>query len=718
MKNLYPAALVLLVASLTGFAQVSPETKSGTQQGPASNPATVPTESTTASSPVANAGSATRATKPDKAAAYYHYSLAHIYEELVTMYGRTEYASKAIDEYRQAIQNDPDSEYLNAGLAELYAKTGRVRDAVVEAQDIIKRDPNNVEARKLLGRIYLRSLGDMQAGTQSSEILKRAIEQYEAIVRLEPNSVDDHLLLGRLYRLNNDMAKAEQEFKTAVQLDPSSEDAVTTLAYLYNEQGDLGRAAKILTSVPDADRSAKLYAALGYTYEQQKDYKNAIAAYQRAVELDKDNLDAMRGLAQNLMNEGQYDAALQQYKQIVDSDPQDPQSYMRMAEIYRRTGRFDQALDALKKAEAYVQDSLEVPYNMAVIYQAQGKFDDATNILQGLIEKTDKPNDNYTSGERNNRSVFLERLGNICRDNGKTQLAVDTFRKMLVLGEDNESRGYQEMIETYRDAKQWTQATDVAKEAVAKLPNDRSLKLVLAGQLADNGQPDEALAQAKSLLKGTNEDREVLVAIGQIDSRLKRWKDAEESLNKALQLSTKQEDKDYARFLLASAYERQKKYDEAEHMFKGLLAGDQNNAMVLNYLGYMLADRGVRLDEALGYLKKAVQLDPQNGAYLDSIGWAYYKMGNYDLAEENLRRATERTNNDPTILDHLGEVYAKTGRLKLAAASWERALIEWNKSVPADIDQNDVAKVQRKLESAKLKLAKQQQAAKAEATKP
>ena len=86
-----------------------------------------------------------------------------MYEELVSIYQSSEFANKAIEEYRLAIDNDPSSEYLNSGLAELYAKTGRIRDAVVEAQDIIKRDPNNLEARKLLGRIYLRGLGDLQA---------------------------------------------------------------------------------------------------------------------------------------------------------------------------------------------------------------------------------------------------------------------------------------------------------------------------------------------------------------------------------------------------------------------------------------------------------------------------------------------------------------------------------------------------------------------------
>ncbi len=129
--------------------------------------------------------------------------------------------------------------------------------------------------------------------------------------------------------------------------------------------------------------------------------------------------------------------------------------------------------------------------------------------------------------------------------------------------------------------------------------------------------------------------------------------------------------------------------------------------MALNYLGYMLADRDTRLEEALGYIRRAVALDPQNGAYLDSLGWAYYKMGNYDLAEENLRRASERINNDPTVHDHLGELYMKTGRLKLAAANWERSLEEWNKTIPAEMDTDDIAKVQKDLETARVKLAKQ-----------
>lgn len=686
------AVLAVLLAANFSVAQTAPANK-----GQADGASTPSTTSALPSVPKA----------PDRATAYYHYTLAHMYEELVSIYQSTEFANKAIEEYRLAIENDPTSEYLNSGLAELYAKTGRIRDAVTEAQEIIKRDPNNLEARKLLGRIYLRGLGDLQSGSQSQDVLKRAIEQYEQIARIEPQSIDNHILLGRLYRLNNDLLKAEKEFKTAVELQPGSEEAVTMLAYLYNDEGDTKRAAQVLTSVAEPDRTAKLYSALGYTYEQQHEYPKAVQAYRSAVKLDGDNLEARRGLAQNLLNDNQPDAALDQFKAIVEADPHDAQSYMRMAELYRRTGNFDKALEALKKAETEVQDSLEVPYNMAVIYQAQGKYEEATQVLQSLLKKTEKVDGKYSTSEKNNRAVFLERLGSIYRDQANTPAAVETFRKMIELGDDSSTRAYQQIIDTYRDARDWKAATATAQEAVGKVPNDRSLKLVLAGQLADMGDADAALEQAKSLLKGNADDREVYIALAQMYSRLRRWPDAEQSISKALELSSKPEEKEYVNFILASMYERQKKFDQAEETFKKVLANDPNNAVALNYLGYMLADRGLRLDEAVNYIKKAVQLDPQNGAYLDSLGWAYYKLGNFDLAEVNLRRAAEKVTNDPTVLDHLGDLYQRTDRLKLAAASWERALQEWTKTVPAEVEQTDVAKVQKKLDAARVKLAKE-----------
>jgi len=353
---------------------------------------------------------------------------------------------------------------------------------------------------------------------------------------------------------------------------------------------------------------------------------------------------------------------------------------------------------------------MEVPYNIAAVYQAQGRYDEAADILQDLVKKTDKADNSYSQSEKNNRAVFLERLGTVYRDNNNEQLALETFRKMLPLGDDNAERGYQQIIDTYREAKQWQKATDAAKESTEKLPNDRGLKMVYASQLADMGQPDAGLEQVKSLLKGNGnaEDRDVYISLAQMYTRLKRWSDAEAALDKAAQLSTKDEDKEYVEFLRGSTYERQKKYDRAEEVFRKVLAADPQNAAVLNYLGYMLADRGAKLDEALIMIKKAVDLEPANGAYLDSLGWAYFRLGKYELAEDNLMKASQHMGADPTVQDHLGDLYQKTGRLKLAAAHWERALDEWNKTVAADVDTDNVSQVTLKLESAKMKLAKEE----------
>jgi tetratricopeptide (TPR) repeat protein len=701
------------VVSPSAIAQ-SPASKNGVQQSaPAQAKPVTPAADANSQKPAEaskgpQAANATQPQKVDRAASYYHFSLAHMYEEMMSMYGRSEYATKAIEEYRLAIDNDPSSDFLNSGLAELYYRTGRIRDAVQEAQAMIQRDPNNLQAHKLLGRIYRRSLGDTQAGAQSREILTLAIGEYEALARIEPKNADNHLLLGQLYILNKDLTKAETEFKTAMNLDPTNEEAVTNLAYLYNEEGDSAKAAATLNAIPEARRTSRIYGSLGYTYEQQKDYKKAVEAFRQALKMDKDNLEAMRGLAQNLSNDNQLEAALEQFKAVQDADPQDATASLRISEIYRRMGKLDLAMQNLKKAESLVQDSLEVSYNEAIILEGQGKYDEAAQVLQKLLARTAQADGNYNQRDRNNRALFLERLGNVYREENRPLLALETFRKMVDLGGDESSRGYQEIIDTYREQKQWPEATRTAQEAVKKLPKDKNLKMALAVQLADDGKGDEAVELAKSTVKNGAGDREGYLQLEQIYVRLRRWKDAEDALAQAGKLSTRSEEKEVVQFAYGALYERQKKYEQAEQSFRQVLQLNPSNSMALNYLGYMLADRNVHLEEALTLIKHAVELDPQNGAYLDSLGWAYFRMGNYDQAEENLRRAADKTPTDATVQDHMAELYSKTGKLKLAAMHWERALAEWNRSVPADVDQQDVARVQKKLESAKVKLAQQQ----------
>jgi len=661
--------------------------------------------------------------KPDRSAAYYHYTLAHEYEEMATTYGRPDYATRAIEEYKLALNADPDSPYLNAHLAELYFQTGRVRDAIAAAQEEIKKNPNNLEAHKLLGRIYLRSLGNMQNGGPSDQMMKLAIDEYARIVQLEPNDTENRLLLGRLYTLNHDSAHAEEQFKAAQKIDPDSEDVVLNIAGLYSEQGDNKRAIEVLKALPDDDQTPKTLYALGQTYDQLKDTKNALDAYQKAFDLEPDNLDVERALGQAQLNAGQDDAALKSFKDVAAGDTSDPQALLRIAEIERRQGKYEDALATLKKAKDLVSDSLEINFNEALTYDALGQYDQASQILEKLVSDSEHVTGQYTDGEKNNRAIFLERLANVYREQGKTDLAVGAYQKMADMGGDYTLRGYQNIVDAYRDAHEYDKATAAARDAVAKTAKDkdanRDAKLMLASQLTDTGKVDEGIDMAKGMLNGASpaDQRTVELRLAEMYTRLKRWKDAGDAIDKADTLSTKPDDKIYTYFLRGALEERQKHYDEAEAQFRKLLSIDPNNALTLNYLGYMLADRGVRLNEALTMIKKAVDLDPQNYAYLDSLGWAYYKMGQYTPAEENLTKAVARNSTDPTVHDHLGELYEKTNRLKLAAAQWEQSLNEYAKTVSADADPGDVGKVQKKLDSARVRLAKESSGALANTSK-
>ncbi|HEV2645386.1 MAG TPA: tetratricopeptide repeat protein [Acidobacteriaceae bacterium] len=697
--------LVPLAAMLLAAPVVSAQDTAAKQ--PASHAATNSAEPAAATSDV------------DRSSAYYHYGLAHLYEEMAVSAGREDYATQAVEEYKLALNSDPKSAKLQDGLAELYFKIGHVKEAVTAAQEQVKQNPNDVEAYTLLGQVYLRSLGDMQGG-QSAEMLRLAIAEYETIDRLKPANLETKLLLGQLYALHHDSAKAEAEFKDAQKIDADSEEVVLNMAQLYGQQGDSQRALNTLVAVPVDDRSARVEFEIGAYYDLLKKPKDAAAAYRRSLDLEPDNPDAERGLGNALLADDQMDEALKVFLPLVTADPTDAASEVHIAEILRRKGRYDEALATLEKAklQPQAQDSPELNFNEAVIYDAQGKYDQATGVLQKMLDSSSHPDGKYTEAEKQNRAIFLSRLAQIYREQNKTAEAVATYKRIVDLGGDcakapaeNQANpcyardGYQGEVDAYRDAHQWKDATAVAAEAAKSSPKDRLVQMMYAQQLADQGQVEQALTLAKAQL-GSSEDRDIEEDLTQMYIRLKRFPEATEYLEKAAPLATTPEQRLYVMFLRGEIYDRQKMHDQAEAQFREALKIDPQNAEILNYLGYMLADEGQKLPEALTMIAKAVELDPQNGAFLDSLGWAYYKSGQYAQAEENLRKANERMSTDPTVHDHLGELYEKTGKLKMAVAQWERSMTEYAHSLPPDADPEDVQKVQHKLEEARMKLAK------------
>jgi tetratricopeptide (TPR) repeat protein len=137
-------------------------------------------------------------------------------------------------------------------------------------------------------------------------------------------------------------------------------------------------------------------------------------------------------------------------------------------------------------------------------------------------------------------------------------------------------------------------------------------------------------------------------------------------------------------FQQGALLEQRREYADAEAAFRRVLARDPGHAPTLNYLGYMLADRGERLDEAIALIERALALDPGNGAYLDSLGWAYYRQGRYRQAEPLLRRAAEQLPANSVVQEHFGDVLAALGRREEAIGAWKRALAGDREAVDVD----------------------------------
>jgi tetratricopeptide (TPR) repeat protein len=216
----------------------------------------------------------------------------------------------------------------------------------------------------------------------------------------------------------------------------------------------------------------------------------------------------------------------------------------------------------------------------------------------------------------------------------------------------------------------------------------------------------EAETTLKSLLDGKG-DREIWIALAQNYSKSKSWESMRQALDQADKLSDSPEEKGSVIFLRGAMFERMKKYDEAEKEFRKVIGANPNSASALNYLGYMLADRNVRLNEALDLISKAVELDPNNSAYLDSLGWAYFRLNKFEEAEDNLRKSLEFGSHDAAVYDHLGDVYSSRNKLKDAIQQWERSLKEWQLVAPGENDPEEVGKVQKKLENARVRLAQE-----------
>jgi tetratricopeptide (TPR) repeat protein len=609
----------------------------------------------------------------------------------------------AIENYKEAIKADPEASALSEELSDVYVQTGRLREGQTDAEETLKKNPNDLTAHRLLARIYTRLISDAQRVDEG--MLNRAIEEYKKITKLAPTDVDAWLMVGRLEKASGDSVEAEKAYQKALAVDPANEDGLTGLALVYSDLGDNARATQLLKTLADNNPSPRALQALAAAYEQMRDFKAAAQALRQELSLNPPNEhDVARALAQDLTLGMQYDEALAVYAEMVQDDPEDSNAFLRMSQIYRERHDFAKAREAGDKAKAIEPNSIEIRYNEVSILEAEDRVPEAAKLLQDILSSTAKRG--YTQGERASRVALLERLAALYRSIDQTDPAVDAYRQMADVDVSLAPRSSAQIIDTYRGGKEFAKAQQEAETAGKKWPEDRTLRVVRDTLLAELGKADEAAADLKKMFDGKS-DRATYVSLADVYEKGHKFDDMAKALDSAEKLSDTDDDKSTVWFMRGAMYERMNRVDKAEVEFRKVLKVDPDNAGAMNYIGYMLADRNVRLDESLNLILQALEREPGNGAYLDSLGWAYVKLGRYEEAEKALRRAVDKTPRDPTVHDHLAEALMKRGKIGEAVEQWQTSLREWDSSSPAEMRPEEVAGVKSKLETAKVRLAGQ-----------
>ena len=644
------------------------------------------------------------AAAPDvKSDAYYHFAMGRLYAEMGQADGNRSEITKAIQHYQEALKLDPNASIIFEELSDLYIATNRLQDAISQAEDQLKLNPDNLGARKMLAHVYMRAISNGQNGI-NEDALRKALDQYQKIVQKDPKDAESWVMLGRLNLYVHSSPEAEKAFNQALVVDPENEDALVGLADLYGQLGDSKRAIEKLKAAVDKNPSPRTLLALARAYEELEDYKNAADALRRALEAGAEDDSIPPELAKALLYSNQMDEALKLYQELAAQNPRDPENQLHLAEIYLAKHDLVKARGAINRAKVVAGNNPRVRYAEIALLEAEGKTDQAIAAVKSILDDTAKKT--YSDDEVKNREVFLDRLAGLYATTNQTALAIETYRQTAAIDPSSAPRVELSIIEAYRSAKDFTSARAEADAARKIYPKDPEIAEEHANVLADQGKVDDAVAELRVLIKDKPSTK-AFILIAQVYEKAKRFDEMSKTLDEAEKLAATDKDKMDVYFLRGAMLDREKKYDASEAEFRKVLALNPDSPGALNYLGYSLADRNIRLDEAYKMVKKALDLAPEQYAYMDSLAWVYYRQGKLEDAEELLVRALEMTK-DPTVHDHLGDVYFKEGKTKDAVTQWQASLKEYNGGNQDDTDAEEMAKVTQKLQSAQAQLAKHQ----------
>ncbi|MBI2821282.1 MAG: tetratricopeptide repeat protein [Acidobacteria bacterium] len=616
---------------------------------------------------------------PDKPApsavadAYYHFTLGRLYDAAGDSAG-------ALSEYQAALKSDPDNAQLLAEYGSVLADAGRTEEALQTAQKAVEKDPANVDAHLLVGDIHSRV-----RLRQDPKARDLAIGEYETVLKLDPDNTAALGSLGRLYVAGSQYAQAEEVLQRLVNRQPNAIEELFLLALSQAEQQKfdtaLANSKEVLRHNPS---NARVLALQGFIYERTRDIDSAIRIYREILKIQPQDAEAKRRLASLLVEKGEAGDAVEILEELARRNPFDSSVLLELGRIQREQKKYPEAIAGFRSAAKADPDNTEVSYWLAVTLADTAQREEAISILKKLLDTKSEER-----SQQRSRFPLLVQLGTIQQDDAQYDAAIATFGQ-LVRDFPEDFRSYLYLANAYRLKKNWTKAAETIARGREKFPDESALLITEAQVISQLRTLQEGLQLLDTEIRrhaaaGRPQDKAALLPLELSRTQLyfdrRAFQQAEGEL---LKLNSEHPDNEMILFQLGAVYERQRKFAEAEEVFKGLLEKNADNAGVLNYLGYMWADRGENLEQALEYIQRAVDLDPYNGAYLDSLGWAQFKLNEYKAAEINLNKAARIVRNDATIHQHLGDLHEKLGNYEEALQAYRLSLTYASEDTDSD----------------------------------
>lgn len=615
--------------------------------------------------------------------AYFHFLLGRHHETE----GETE---QALEAHREAARLDPSSAEIQAEIAGFYARHGRTQEALAAARAALALDENNREANRILGRLLAMAA---EADSPPEPLVEEAILRLERGRGRDGIDVDPAIELGlaRLYTRAGRLDEATRLLHALVEREPMPE-AWLLLAQAHTAGGRIDEAVRALEE--GAALHPRLLMALADLLERHQRWPEAASAYERAVAEHPHIADIKvrwAGALLNVAGEASASRARTILEEVTRAEPGDERALYLLSQAQRRSRDFAAAEATARRVVALDPGGLWGPYALAQVHEDRHDYRGVVNALRDVVAAW------QPSGESPARHglALLMRLGFAHMQLGEHEAAIDVFERARSLpGADSSFDLY--LAQAYLGGRRFEEARRTVEPLAASNPDDLRLSQITARAVHGLGQTDEAVALLERAVASSPSEPAGYVSLAALLADAERYDEAVGVLEDA--------DRRFpgnvsVLFQRGTTFERAQDPARAEEAFRAVLAADPSHAGALNYLGYMLADRGERLDEAVELIERALADDPENASYLDSLGWAYFRQRRIERALDYLGRAAEKLPSNSVVQDHYGDALAAAGRHGEAIAAWERALA-------GDRDDVDVGTIEQKLQRARERVSR------------